>query len=298
METVFEVPLPTEQWLGLLPDAAIISDQSGRILKFNPKTLELFGYQSDELIHKPIELLIPGRLHGKHAEHQRGFFRQPYARPMGRGMELFAQRKDGTEFPVEISISPMKAEGQTLVWAIIRDISDRKKAEAELREREARLQLIFDSTSELEVLYRVEPGDRIVVEMINQAMHRNYMHLVGRDATEFIGRDLNDFLDAIPFPPGEKEFRLSLFRQVLREKTPVQYTGSAGPGAQIAEATLKPVLNESGECTHLLWNARVVTEKIRAEAELREREQRLRMVFKKKHIRFSTRPAVSSSHSS
>jgi len=200
METVFEVPVPTEQWLDLLPDAALIADQNGRILKVNRRTLELFGYQTDELIHKPIGVLIPERLRAKHAEHQRNFFQRPYARPMGRGTELFGRRKDGTEFPAEISISPMTVDGQTLVWSLIRDVSERKKAEAELREREARLQLIFDSTSELEVLYRVEPGDRFVLEMVNRAMNSNYRNLVGLDATQFVGRELDEFLDPLPFP--------------------------------------------------------------------------------------------------
>jgi len=279
MQFPFEVPLPAEQWLDLLPDAALITDPDGRIQTINQKTLDLFGYTHAEIINQPIEVLVPARLQVSHTEHRRKFADHPHARPMGPGLDLLGLRRNGTEFPAEISISPLKADGKTFVWAIIRDISDRRKVEAELREREARLQLIFDSTSELQILYRVLPDDRFVVEMVNRAMNHAFKDRVGLDAAQFVGSELDDFLAPLQFPAAEKEFRRSMCRKVAREKTAVHYTGSSGPHREAVEVTLSPVLNDREECTHLLWNAQVVTAKFQAEAELREREERLRTVF-------------------
>ncbi len=279
-----DLALPTQQWLDLLPDAALIADPEGRVKTLNWKALDLFGYRSDELLHQPIEILVPERLRTGHAEHRRTFFADPHARPMGRtkelfGVELFGRRKDGSEFPAEISISPIQAEGRVLVCAIIRDITDRNKAEAERRERAARLQVIFDSTSELQVLYRVEPGDRFVVEMVNRAMILTFAERTGQDPAQFKGRELRDFLAPVRFSAEEEDFRRAMCRKVAREKTAVHYTAASGPHSEDLEIKLSAVLSESGECTHLLWNARVVTDRVRAEAELREREERLRLVF-------------------
>jgi PAS domain S-box-containing protein len=275
----FEVPLPSTRWLDVLPDAALIADQDGRIQTVNAKTLELFGYQSHELLQQPIEILVPERLRSGHAGHRGNFFAHPEGRPMGAGLELSGRRRDGSEFPAEISISPIEADGRILVCAIIRDISERNRAEAERREHEARLQLIFDSTSELQVLFRVEPGDRFVVEMVNKAMRRTFAARTGQDGAQFVGKELGDFLAPMHLPAEAEEFRRSMCRKVAREKTAVQYAGASGPHTKDVEVTLSPVLSENGECTHLLWNARVVTDQVRAEAELREREERLRTVF-------------------
>ncbi len=274
-----DLPLPNERWLNLLPDAALIADQQGRVQTVNTQALNLFGYRSDELIQQPIEILVPERLRTPHAELRETFFADPQARPMGATIDLFGRRKDGSEFPAEISISPIEADGQILVCAIIRDIGDRKRAEAERRERDARLQLIFDSTSELQVLYRVEAGDRFVVEMVNKAMNLKFTERTGEDAAQFVGKELRDFLAPMRLSAEAEEFRRSMCRKVARQKTTAHYSGASGPHSEDVEVTLSPVLSESGECTHLLWNARVVTDKVRAEAELREREERLRTVF-------------------
>jgi len=280
----FDHALPPQQWLALLPDAALVADQEGRVQSLNGKALDLFGYRSDELLQQPLDILVPERLRTRHAAHRETFFAHPQARPMGRiselfGGELFGRRKNGSEFPAEISISPILANGQKFVCAIIRDITDRNGAEAERRERAARLQVIFDSTSELQVLYRVEPGDRFVVEMVNRAMSLTFAGRTGQDTAQFVGKELGEFLAPVRFSDEEVDFRRAMCVKVAREKIPAHYTAASSPHSEDLEIKLSPVLNESGECTHLLWNARVVTDRVRVEAELREREERLRMVF-------------------
>lgn len=115
------------------PDAIVIVDQEGSIAFANHQMERLFGYTSAELIGKPIEVLVPERLRAIHTIHRQRYNAHPQVRPMGAGLELYARRRDGTEFPVEISLSPMQLDHEFLVTAVIRDVSLRKQEEAALR---------------------------------------------------------------------------------------------------------------------------------------------------------------------
>jgi PAS domain S-box-containing protein len=118
------------------PDAKVITDEAGQIVLVNSQTEKLFGYDRKELLGKHVESLIPQRFVARHQAHRVAFSHNPRVRPMGAGMGLYAIRKDGTEFPVEISLSPIHAKGETLTIAAIRDITERKEIERRLQEKE------------------------------------------------------------------------------------------------------------------------------------------------------------------
>lgn len=121
------------------PDAMVIVDGDGRIVLVNSQTEQLSGYTREELLGQPVEVLVPERFRARHPGHRTGYFMDPRTRPMGAGLDLYVRRKDGTEFPVEISLSPMETEEGILVTAAIRDITERKQAEEEIRKINAEL---------------------------------------------------------------------------------------------------------------------------------------------------------------
>jgi PAS domain S-box-containing protein len=142
-EEIVERKQTEEKFRALLeaaPDAMVIVDSQGKIVLVNAQTETLFGYPREELLGQNVEILVPEPLRAHHAKHRTGFSGDPHVRPMGVGMELNGRRKDGTLFPVEISLSPLKTEEGLLVTSAIRDITERKRAEEEIRRLNAALE--------------------------------------------------------------------------------------------------------------------------------------------------------------
>jgi len=124
------------------PDTVLVANNNGHIVRVNAQVELMFGYTRDELAGKPIETLIPERFRDGHAQHRSNYLTAPRARPMGAGLELYGLRKDGTEFPVDIMLSPMNSEEGSIVIAVIRDITRRKHAEESLKEYAERLAVL------------------------------------------------------------------------------------------------------------------------------------------------------------
>ena len=143
--------------LDAAPDALVCVEPSGRVAIVNSQVGELFGYDGDELLGVQVEILLPEALRARHAQHRSGFNDHPQVRSMGSGLPLVARRRDGSEFPVEVSLVPWLAGEQGWVIAAIRDVSEQRALEAASRESEARLRQIAESVDLVFLLLQLEP---------------------------------------------------------------------------------------------------------------------------------------------
>jgi PAS domain S-box-containing protein len=144
------------------PDAIVIVNEQGHIVLVNAQTELWFGYSRDELLDQPVELLIPERFQTNHQNYRKAYTKDPVVRPMGVGLDLYARRKNGSNFPVEINLSPLETKNEKLVTSIIRDISARRQAEDERRASEARFRVLLESAPDAIVIVN-EQGHIVLV---------------------------------------------------------------------------------------------------------------------------------------
>jgi PAS domain S-box-containing protein len=169
--------------LDAAPDAMLVVDGHGRIVLVNRQTEQLFGYSVSELLGQKVEVLVPAQFRAKHSGHRAGYLaKSPHVRPMGVGLDLYGSRKNGTEFPVEISLSPIHTPDGSMVVSAIRDVTERKLAEHRIRKLNDELEQALRRSDKLAVTGRLITT---LAHEINNPLESlmNLLHLLGLNPT-------------------------------------------------------------------------------------------------------------------
>ena len=215
------------------PDAIVLVDPAGRIVLANSQAERLFGFARVDMIGKPIESLVPERFREHHHQHRAGYFGDPRKRDMGTGLELAGLRQDGSEFPVEISLSPIVIEGATFAMAAIRDVTARKKTEAKFRG-------LLEAAPDAMVI--VSRDGKIT--LVNSQTER----LFGYSREELLGQSV-DILVPAAFRGGHGGHRATFFGDPRRRMmgSGLQLAGRRKDGTEFpVEISLSPVETEDG----------------------------------------------------
>lgn len=259
-EEPFSAEARFRELLEAAPDPIIEVDRQGRIVLMNSQTEKVFGYDRRDLIGQPVETLVPEANRGRHVHSRRAYFAHPVTRPMGRGLDLQGRRKDGTCFPVEISLSPTK-QGDGIL-AIIRDTSERKHAEDQLRAMQERYMSRLESANrELERLNGLKseflsnvshelraPLHSIIgfAELLSEELkgplntdQKRFVEHINRDSTHLLEL-INGILDLSKIEAGRLELKQENFaasdaiEEVLLTMRPLGAAKSIGIEADLA----------------------------------------------------------------
>lgn len=248
------------------PDAMVIVDHRGVIELLNAQAERLLGYRREELIGQPIELLVPDRLRDLHARERTGFLEprsprgDPMSRPMGTsGGELFARRRDGSEIPVEISLSPVQTDEGVLVTAAIRDITRRRRAEEELRLSEERFRSVFERSL----------GYMLLLDLDGRVLSCNpsAARALGGEPAGFAGRRFLDFVAEEDRPALSR--LLDAWRRGGRQEPPLEARIEDTPTPPTTWLVQGQKVEQGGRQAWLLVSAIDVSDRIRLEQTLR-----------------------------
>jgi len=260
-----------EQLFEFSPDSVIVADSEGRITNVNAQVCQIFGYSREELVGKPVEVLIPERFRSIHPGHRKAYNARPGIRPMGVGLELYGLRKDGTEFPVDIMLSPVETEEGRVTLAVIRDISERKKSEDILHLTQERLHLLVDSVRDYAIFMMDSAG---TIVSWNPGAER----LKGYRADEIIGRSFSCFYVPEDIERGIPEQSLRLAAEQGRAESEGWRIRKDGSRFW-ANAIIARIQDRNGNLAGFAKVTRDFSERKKVEEALRHSEEQLRALF-------------------
>ena len=171
-----------------LPEAMVVVDEAGRIVACNRAAERGFGYPREELLGRGVESLVPEGLRDRHAREREAYGRSPRARPMGAGLDIEVQRRDGSRFPADVVLSPFRLGRRRFVLALVLDLTERKRAEEALRAAERRYRTLFEEAPAMYVVNRDEGGVPVVADC-----NAEFLRTLGYRREEVVGRPLADF---------------------------------------------------------------------------------------------------------
>jgi PAS domain S-box-containing protein len=275
------------KFLEAAPDGVVILDREGRISFINSQLLILFGYVREELIGQPVEVLIPERFRSRHLGHRADYADQPRVRPMGVCLDLTGLRKDGSEFPVEISLSPVDTEDGMLVMGVIRDVTDSKRKEAVIRQLNRELeQRVVERTAELAAEKRLFLDYLDVAGVMIVALQADEtVALINKRGCEVLGCREEEIL-------GKNWFETFLPGRI-RDEVKAVFEQLISGYAEFVEYYRNPILTKHGEERMIAWhNAVVRDEQGRIRAIISSGEDITEKLLLEEQIRQSEKLAV------
>ena len=260
------------------PDALVMVDGEGKILLVNRQMDAMFGYKRLEILGQSVDQLLSERLRAKHPLHRAGYLRDPHIRPMGEGLELFAMRKDGSEFPVEISLSPLEVDGMPVVVAAVRDITERKQREAALVRSERTL-------AEAQRVARLGSLDYDMVSQTVQASDEA-LRIFGIPREEFHGTDT---LRAHMHPDDERRVVEGTYAAVENHSAAELEFRVVHPDGtiRIVHDRVVGIYDEAGKPVRMLGTVQDVTEQREAEKEVTELRNHLQSSVELERLRLA-----------